>query len=580
MEYKNQNIDYRDLSLYIVKNLYNLLKDGVGSFINPYSLEKQILNEFTLKFSSLSEEQIYSFCYRLLMDIEKKFDYDVGIRFELIKDNLLNKRNLFIFVEYILKILEEDKESFKNECIKLDILILLLYLSKNNCEELVLAYGYFNICINELQKIYPNIECPKKTIFDQEIINKYNGEKRRNFAASLKEVEIYYNKNKIFGELPKINKLLNQINSKEININNIDSFINAYNKYLDRFLKEKFNYSSFKTDKKERKEDEENDEDIEEIKLNEESLEIKRILFELTDINEMICYLSIKGLYINILKNYKEKYEPIFVSKTKEEDLTNDLKSIIQSDEFEDKLKNILESKVIQEYLNKKRRFSDVTNKELKEFYEFSFIDEIKPKNDSSNNSNDDLDDLKKEFNTFMEYYKNKKWFEKIIIFKYLPNGFRAFVNQTMLIAVNPLFIKQSNLLKNNFDKKRKILFSYLIILFIHEIIHILKFMKKKKFKELNELPLTPKSKEGGKILINYLFGKPVIKKINEEQAEKILDINNWNNLDNLKNIFSAENEEKNEDKDMKDISISFYSTNLKEEKVERIYNKDEHTRY
>ena len=72
--------------------------------------------------------------------------------------------------------------------------------------------------------------------------------------------------------------------------------------------------------------------------------------------------------------------------------------------------------------------------------------------------------------------------------------------------------------------------------------------------------------------MINYLFGKPVIKKINEEQAEKILDINNWNNLDNLKNIFSSENEEKNEDKD---IYISFY-----EEKVERIYNKDEHTRY
>ena len=431
-----------------------------------------------------------------------------------------------------------------------------------------------------MQKIYPNIECPKTTIFDQEIINKYNEEKSLNFAASLREVEKYYNKNKIFGELPKINKLLNQINSKEININNIDSFINRNNKYLDRFLKEKINcskilktiYSSLKTDKKERKEDKENDEDIEEIKLNEESLEIKRILFELTDINEMICYLSIKGLYINILKNYKEKYEPIFVSKTKEEDLTDDLKSIIQSDEFKDMLKNILESKVIQDYLNKKRRFSDVTNKELKEFYEFSFIDEIKPKDDSSNNSKDDLYDLKKEFNTFMEYYKNKKWFEKIIIFKYLPNGFRAFVNQTMLIAVNPLFIKQSNLLKNNFDKKRKILFSYLIILFILEIIHILKFMKKKRFKELNELPLTPKNKERGKILINYLFGKPVIKKINEEQAEKILDINNWNNLDNLKNIFSAENEEKNDDKD---ISISFY-----EEKVERIYNKDEHTRY
>ena len=61
----------------MLKNLYNLLQNGVKSLINPYSSEKQILNEFTLKFSSLSEEQIYSFCYRLLMDIEKfKFDYE------------------------------------------------------------------------------------------------------------------------------------------------------------------------------------------------------------------------------------------------------------------------------------------------------------------------------------------------------------------------------------------------------------------------------------------------------------------------------------------------------------------------
>ena len=98
--------------------------------------------------------------------------------------------------------------------------------------------------------------------------------------------------------------------------------------------------------------------------------------------------------------------------------------------------------------------------------------------------------------------------------------------------------------------------------------------MKKIKFEKIEELPSTPKMKEGGKMFINYLFGKPVIKKIDEKQANQIINVSNWNDLENLqlKLIFLNENEneeitgDKNSDKE---IYISFYNTNLKKDEEE-----------
>ena len=107
-----------------------------------------------------------------------------------------------------------------------------------------------------------------------------------------------------------------------------------------------------------------------------------------------------------------------------------------------------------------------------------------------------------------MTYYDKKNRFKNIIKYKYLPNGIRGFVNQTMIIAINPLFIKKSNLLLSEKDKKikNKILSSYLVIILIHEIVHLLKFLKKEKFEKMEDLTSTPKGKEDGEMFINYLF--------------------------------------------------------------------------
>ena len=169
-----------------------------------------------------------------------------------------------------------------------------------------------------------------------------------------------------------------------------------------------------------------------------------------------------------------------------------------------------------------------------------------------------------------MKKYNQKDWFKSIITYKYLPNGIRGLANQALMIVVNPLFIKKSNLFleKENKIIKNKILSSYLIILLIYEIIHLLIFLKKAKFEKKESLPSTKNGKKSGEIIINYLFGSPIITKIKENQADKILDINNWKDLSKLHNIFPVENlnEHKDENND-NEYYISFYITNIKEKK-------------
>ena len=153
----------------------------------------------------------------------------------------------------------------------------------------------------------------------------------------------------------------------------------------------------------------------------------------------------------------------------------------------------------------------------------------------------------------------------KLVIFKYLPKNIRAFVNPYMRIALNPLFINFSDSFKGNEKDqmiKKVILESYLIIIFIHEIVHLLKFFNKKSFTQ-KDIPGTPKNKEGGKVFINYLFGIPIINELTYEQAKIIGDSKNWNNIDILHNIFTKKNEFKNneESKTHDNYFIKYYSS-------------------
>ena len=64
----------------------------------------------------------------------------------------------------------------------------------------------------------------------------------------------------------------------------------------------------------------------------------------------------------------------------------------------------------------------------------------------------------------------NKKWLLELIIFKYLPRGRRIYVSPYLRIAINPLFIKVSESLKNEKNKRKEILKVYLSLILIQLI--------------------------------------------------------------------------------------------------------------
>ena len=138
-----------------------------------------------------------------------------------------------------------------------------------------------------------------------------------------------------------------------------------------------------------------------------------------------------------------------------------------------------------------------------------------------------------------------------------------------MRIIINPLFIELSNSLKNDYEKTKEILKAYIIIILIHEVVHLLKFLKKTfSFKNI---PQTPKNKEGGEIFIEYLFGLSKINNIGYEQAKMINDLNNWNNNHNLHKIFEKDNDKiiknlKEQLYNQSDYYIKFYDTDIEEE--------------
>jgi len=91
----------------------------------------------------------------------------------------------------------------------------------------------------------------------------------------------------------------------------------------------------------------------------EEYEKLKSILFFLNDMDQISCYLKSchdENLNFNLIEKFNESYEPISINQKKEEDLTEDLKIIISSDDFYRKLKEILMSKSVQNYVIKKEK--------------------------------------------------------------------------------------------------------------------------------------------------------------------------------------------------------------------------------
>ena len=259
------------------------------------------------------------------------------------------------------------------------------------------------------------------------------------------------------------------------------------------------------------------------------------------------------------------KYKNDFISSI-EEINSIDYKmfyDIISDKNFYDEIISILRSKPISEYLTKNRDYEEVKDNdanENKKAYKFKFAEKGEPY----------IENFTNEYYKLMDKLSDNLFFINLFRLKYLPFGIKAFVNYNLKIIVNSLYYKFNKDINEN---NKKIIFkAALKILIIHEIMHILKYLKNEA--SFNEMPKTPRNREAGKMLINYLFGKPTIKSINLEEAQKINDCNNWKDITKLQKIFPNDNEpiemksiNKNEDY----LDLYFTEDDIDEENIKKI---------
>ena len=482
---------------------------------------------------------------------------------------IINQRNLLIFLKYLKKIIIEHKDAYKNPVIKLNLKLIISYFVKQKGQKIINSSEYFYICQKEIEKIYETKNDELKTDFDNKWINNFEEEIKSfktlqldNLIIAFQRVKDYYIKNEDYNNCDEVYKIVNKLLKETKDIENEIINNDKYKEYISLYLKITTKENGY-------------DEKHKEYKIKMEQIKKSTFYFkdifeiDLNNMNDILCFLSVLPSYSSYKKfngindlyiEFKNNYELLL--KESKEDLTEDLNRIIKSQEFYEKMKKIFESKSVKDYLSNKRKFMDD--------YNVSIV----------NNSLDDYDDdLSNGYNQFLSFIKkDKNWFNSLFIFKYLPKNKRAFVDLNMKIVLNPLFIELSDSLNDDKNKKEKILEAYLIIILIHEIAHLLKFMKETNLSL--DIPQTPKNKEDGEIFIKFLFGIPVIKTITYLEAKEINNCDNWENIDKLHKIFQKENkEEKNKEEENQNnlYKINYYLSDINDDEENNDSDEDDH---
>ena len=525
MENKEESEYINKIIIYIIDSMIDLFNEkNIDIFIEDYRQKEKIITNFDLFDNNI-------IFYSNLLNTFKTICFFKNNILENVKP-IINQRNLLIFLDYLRIIILEFQEAYKNPIIKLNIFLIVSYFCEKKGNKIINSAEYFYICQKEIEKIYKKKCNIIKTIFDNKWVDIFNKKIEAfkqtqlfNLKLALTYVQQYYIKKKDYSnyeEISEIFQILKENNNLDIENDIIGN--NKYNKHFSLYFQIKAKENGYP-------------ENHNEYEMKTEQIFKNRLYFkdifkiDLNNMKDLLCLLSMLPLYnfsnifnsINdIYKEYKNNYE-LLLQESKE-DLTDELNNILKNPQFYEKFKKILESKLVKGYFLNKRKFINDNN--------IIIVD---------NSIEDYDDDLSYGYTQFMLYFnKDKNWFHSLIIFKYLPKNKRAFVDPNMRIILNPLFIQISDSLKKDKIIKEKILESYLILILIHEIAHLLKFIKENYIYFENEnIPQTPKEKEGGEMLIQYLFGIPVINKISFLEAKEILNEESWHNIDKLHSIFN-----------------------------------------
>ena len=544
----------------IIHNGNELLLTFINSLLKIMNKENPIVN---FNIEKLKDNFDFDFFNDDISFYTKVLSHFDGEDLTKILDNITKisnifLRNLYVFLKYLQSLINEFKLLYKDPIIKLDVSLIIGYLVNKYGSNTVESVEFFFICIKELEKKYGKKCMNFSTKYDTEI--KLNAQdkietlllkQKINYSNLLNKVKQIYIKEGKYNELDDINIIIDNYKNDSTNmpINELETkYYNNenYKKHLDYYLEKKLEINGY---------DKENYKDGEKLKLyNQKKNQLKNNLFflnilkiDLNDIDNCIYVLYFMSYIYKVDDPFfdtKEEFNNLLSRieiNFKDDDYTNNLKGIIEDKSFVEDIKQILKCSSVKNYFEKALELSE----NGKDFEFSNFIPETR----EIDENNDDF--LKDGFNKLLNNLeKDKNYLSKIIVFKYLPKYNRAFVDPNMRIVINPLYFEFSQSLDEN--KRNNIFRAYLFIIILHEIVHLLKFMKKEKI-SFDNIPKTPKNKEGGKMFINYLFNLPIIYYITDEQASIINEPKNWDNLKLLSNLFKEqkkwyENREKNKD--------------------------------
>ena len=227
-EFKQNSITGNNVLIEIFEDILNLLD------------EKRIELPKKQFFPIENSKSSFSFEYDLFED-DTKFYQMLSILYndnsnsqerrniKKICNNKLQKNLLPIYINYLIKILKNNKDAYKNSILKINILIFIDYIKNQSGDILILSEDYFFLSINELEAIYHDDQVLNEL---SEVIKleyyKYKSYMLESLAVS--DLPKAYRNN--FEIIKKKRLLLEDFNLKKINIINFDDYLNNYNDYI------------------------------------------------------------------------------------------------------------------------------------------------------------------------------------------------------------------------------------------------------------------------------------------------------------------------------------------------------------
>lgn len=525
-----------------IKNIDNMWKEKFLNNINDFKNKKLFVLQTGLM-------ELNKSLYKIKNDkVPFLIDYITTIYKNLSKDlyNNLNPDNLIS--KYITNIKDKEKKFLYkilneiNENGDIPVFNYLYLISLNNYNQL--SYKTFDeIISNQINKNGSNIISFKEDgIKKEEIIcdinNKLNEKEDYNSKKKTEDIILYENLKKKFERIMKIEELIikiKKIEEKEF-IPNLEEIDEEENDKFQNFINREFLYNKI-------------------FKINKDN--IYEVLCFLMSLEEETNLRDIDNVYIEYKNKFVEKVKNIYKLDY------NYFYDLIMDKAFYDDIINILNSKPIKYYLTSNRFYDEMdvilSNKNRNKF-EFEFRKEFE----------EYIENLSDEYNEFMKEMENPIFFMNLFRLKYLPYKIRGITNSNLKIIVNALYYEFNKNINDN--NKRIILSAALKILIVHEVMHILKYLKKNA--NFGKLPSTPRKRENGKMIINYLFGKPIINRITLEEAIKVNNIKYWDDVKSLRQIFSSEEDLQMSEKKIKE-NIDHIDLYITEEDQEDEKNND-----